>query len=61
MAKEEDVEGANFGCCGLERTVSKLTTLAWSPFLSNGVNERFLCLAHHQTSHTVPDVTKLDL
>jgi len=49
------------GSCGLNRNVSKLTNLAWSPLLSNGVNERFLCLARHQTSLTVPAVMMLDL
>lgn len=49
------------GCCDLKRNVGKLTTLAWSPLLSSGVNEKFLCLAHHQTSHTLPDVMMLDL
>jgi hypothetical protein len=49
------------GCCGLKRNLDKLTTLAWSPLLSSGVNERFRCLARHQTSHTVPAVMMLDL
>jgi hypothetical protein len=52
---------SELGCCGLKRNVGKLTTLAWSPLLSNGVNKRFLCPARRQTSYTVPAVMMLDL